>query len=196
MTGKKRVVSGMRPTGKLHLGHLVGALQNWVALQEQYDSFYFVADWHALTSDYADTSGLVTYAYDNVIDWIAAGRNKVKGDGSQNGNQQVARRTGGGHQGIVSPRMSQVSHNHRRGFRPADHRDAANDGEQRKHDRANGINVHERVERHAAEPARGVIAKPAGGPRMRRLVNRQGKDEDEKFNEDRRNIDRGQVGSV
>src|SRR5437667_10158369 len=73
MTGKKRVVSGMRPTGKLHLGHLVGALQNWVALQEQYDSFYFVADWHALTSDYADTSGLVTYAYDNVIDWIAAG---------------------------------------------------------------------------------------------------------------------------
>src|SRR5205809_7721359 len=73
MTGKKRVVSGMRPTGKLHLGHLVGALQNWVALQEQYDSFHFVADWHALTSDYADTSGLVTYAYDNVIDWIAAG---------------------------------------------------------------------------------------------------------------------------
>src|SRR5205809_4811006 len=73
MTGKKRVVSGMRPTGKLHLGHLVGALQNWVALQEQYDSFYFVADWHALTSDYADTSGLTAYAYDNVIDWIAAG---------------------------------------------------------------------------------------------------------------------------
>jgi tryptophanyl-tRNA synthetase len=73
MTTRKRVVSGMRPTGKLHVGHLVGALQNWVALQEQYDSFYFVADWHALTSDYADTRGLVTYAYDNVIDWIAAG---------------------------------------------------------------------------------------------------------------------------
>ena len=50
-----RVVSGMRPTGKLHLGHLVGALQNWVALQEQYDCFYFVADWHALTSEYANT---------------------------------------------------------------------------------------------------------------------------------------------
>ena len=49
----------MRPTGKLHLGHLVGALQNWVALQEQYDCFYFVADWHALTSDYADTAQLV-----------------------------------------------------------------------------------------------------------------------------------------
>ena len=71
-SSKKRVVSGMRPTGKLHLGHLVGALQNWVALQEQYDSFYFVADWHALTSDYADTSGL-TVPTNNVIDWIAAG---------------------------------------------------------------------------------------------------------------------------
>ena len=50
---KPRVVSGMRPTGKLHLGHLVGALQNWAKLQEPYDCFYFVADWHALTSDYA-----------------------------------------------------------------------------------------------------------------------------------------------
>ena len=54
---KPRVVSGMRPTGKLHLGHLVGALEQLGALQEQYDCFYFVADWHALTSDYADTSG-------------------------------------------------------------------------------------------------------------------------------------------
>ena len=52
---KPRVVSGMRPTGRLHLGHLVGALSNWVALQEQYDCFYFVADWHALTSEFADT---------------------------------------------------------------------------------------------------------------------------------------------
>ena len=51
LTTKKRVVSGMRPTGRLHLGHLVGALQNWVDLQRQYDCFYFVADWHALTSD-------------------------------------------------------------------------------------------------------------------------------------------------
>ncbi len=67
------MVSGMRPTGQLHLGHLVGALQNWVALQEQYDSFYFVADWHALTSDYADTSGLVNYAYDNLPDWNRPG---------------------------------------------------------------------------------------------------------------------------
>jgi tryptophanyl-tRNA synthetase len=63
----------MRPTGRLHLGHLVGALRNWVPLQDQYDCFYFVADWHALTSDYADTSGLVSSAYDNAADWIAAG---------------------------------------------------------------------------------------------------------------------------
>src|SRR5262249_17877122 len=70
---KSPVVSGMRPTGKLHLGHLVGALRNWVAFQEQYDCFYFVADWHALTSDYADTSHVTEYAADNVADWIAAG---------------------------------------------------------------------------------------------------------------------------
>ena len=70
---KSRVVSGMRPTGKLHLGHLVGALSNWVALQSTYDCLYFVADWHALTSDYADTAPLTSYAYDNAADWIAAG---------------------------------------------------------------------------------------------------------------------------
>jgi tryptophanyl-tRNA synthetase len=69
----KRVVSGMRPTGKLHLGHLVGALGNWAALQAQYECFYFVADWHALTSDYADTRRLTANALDNVADWIAAG---------------------------------------------------------------------------------------------------------------------------
>ena len=63
----------MRPTGKLHLGHLVGALNNWAALQDQYDCFYFVADWHALTSDYADTSEVVSNAYDMAADWIAAG---------------------------------------------------------------------------------------------------------------------------
>jgi tryptophanyl-tRNA synthetase len=70
---KPRVVSGMRPTGKLHLGHLVGALNNWAALQAQYDCFYFVADWHALTSDYANTSEIVANAYDMAADWIAAG---------------------------------------------------------------------------------------------------------------------------
>lgn len=72
-TTVQRVVSGMRPTGKLHLGHLVGALQNFVVLQEQYDCFYFIADWHALTTDYANTAELTTYAYDYVIDWMAAG---------------------------------------------------------------------------------------------------------------------------
>jgi len=70
---RRRVVSGMRPTGKLHLGHLVGALKNWVALQDDYDCYYFVADWHALTSHYADTSEVVASALDNVADWIAAG---------------------------------------------------------------------------------------------------------------------------
>jgi tryptophanyl-tRNA synthetase len=75
---KARVVSGMRPTGRLHLGHLVGALGNWVPLQAQYDCFYFVADWHALTSDFADTSQIVGYAYDNVADWIGAGLDPEK----------------------------------------------------------------------------------------------------------------------
>ena len=70
---RARVVSGMRPTGKLHLGHLVGALRNWVALQEQYECFYFVADWHALTSGYAETSEITASALDNVADWLAAG---------------------------------------------------------------------------------------------------------------------------
>src|SRR5262245_5548228 len=70
---KRRVVSGMRPTGKLHLGHLVGALQNWERLQAEYDCFYFVADWHALTSGYADTSDIVDNAIDNIADLLAAG---------------------------------------------------------------------------------------------------------------------------
>lgn len=71
--GKPRVVSGMRPTGRLHLGHLVGALNNWVDLQDKYDCFYLVVDWHALTSGYADTSGIVPNGYDMVADWIACG---------------------------------------------------------------------------------------------------------------------------
>jgi tryptophanyl-tRNA synthetase len=70
---KKRVVSGMRPTGRLHLGHLVGALQNWEQLQRQYDCFYFVADWHALTSHYASTGQIVEDALDNAADWLGAG---------------------------------------------------------------------------------------------------------------------------
>jgi tryptophanyl-tRNA synthetase len=68
----------MRPTGLLHLGHLVGALSNWVSLQDTYDCFYFVADWHALTSEYADTSKVVDSGYDMVADWIAAGLDPEK----------------------------------------------------------------------------------------------------------------------
>ncbi len=70
---KPRVVSGMRPTGRLHLGHLVGALQNWEQLQSVYDCYYFVADWHALTSHYASTEAITADALDNVADWIGAG---------------------------------------------------------------------------------------------------------------------------
>src|SRR4026208_208322 len=68
----------MRPTGRLHLGHLVGALGNWVPLQDKYDRFYFIADWHALTSDFADTSQIRSYAFENVADWIGAGLDPEK----------------------------------------------------------------------------------------------------------------------
>jgi tryptophanyl-tRNA synthetase len=68
----------MRPTGRLHLGHLVGALRNWVPMQEQYDCSYFVADWHALTSEYAATDDIAGFAYSNVADWIAAGLDPAK----------------------------------------------------------------------------------------------------------------------
>ncbi len=63
----------MRPTGKLHLGHLVGALRQWTNLQDSYECLYFIADWHALTSDYAKTDEISRYTYDNVTDWIATG---------------------------------------------------------------------------------------------------------------------------
>ena len=70
---KPRVLSGMRPTGKLHLGHLVGALDNWVRLQNQYDCFFFVADWHALTTDYAETSRVKQNILEMMNDMLAAG---------------------------------------------------------------------------------------------------------------------------
>src|SRR4029077_5934271 len=76
--GRVRVVSGMRPTGLLHIGHLVGALGNWVPLQEKYDCFYFVADWHALTSEFADTSRLVANVYETVAEWIVPGLDPEK----------------------------------------------------------------------------------------------------------------------
>jgi tryptophanyl-tRNA synthetase len=69
----RRVLSGMRPTGSLHLGHFVGALDNWVKLQEQYECFFFVADWHALTTDYADTTRVKQSSVDIVLDWLAVG---------------------------------------------------------------------------------------------------------------------------
>ena len=70
---KKRIVSGMRPTGKMHLGHLHGALDNWKNLQGEYECFYFIADWHALTSEYADTAIIKESILDIVIDWVSIG---------------------------------------------------------------------------------------------------------------------------
>ncbi|MFH0772194.1 MAG: tryptophan--tRNA ligase [Candidatus Omnitrophota bacterium] len=70
---KKRILSGMRPTGKLHLGHLAGALNNWVRMQQEYDCFYMVADYHALMSEYENPSTIKENIIDNVADWIACG---------------------------------------------------------------------------------------------------------------------------
>ncbi len=73
MTEKKRILSGMRPTGPLHLGNLLGALDNWIRMQDEYDCFYFIADWHALTSDYEDTNLIEEYRKEIMIDWLSAG---------------------------------------------------------------------------------------------------------------------------
>lgn len=70
---KKRIVSGMRPTGKMHLGHLHGALLNWKSLQDDFDCFYFIADWHALTSEYARPDVIRESTYDILMDWISMG---------------------------------------------------------------------------------------------------------------------------
>jgi tryptophanyl-tRNA synthetase len=70
---RKRVLSGMRPTGRLHMGHLFGALDNWRKLQEIYDCFFFIADWHALTTDYANPSNIGEFTIEVVLDWLAAG---------------------------------------------------------------------------------------------------------------------------
>jgi tryptophanyl-tRNA synthetase len=70
---EKRTLSGMRPTGVLHIGHYFGALKNWLELQDSMEAFFFVADWHALTSDYADTSGLRLYTEEMVKDWLCVG---------------------------------------------------------------------------------------------------------------------------
>ena len=73
MTEKKRILSGMRPTGPLHLGNYHGALKNWVDMQDEYDCFFFIADWHALTSDYEKTDTITPYTREMVIDWLSAG---------------------------------------------------------------------------------------------------------------------------
>jgi len=75
---RKRVLSGMRSTGKLHLGNYVGALQNWVRMQDEYECFFCVADWHALTTDYADTSRVKENSLEVALDWLAAGLDPEK----------------------------------------------------------------------------------------------------------------------
>lgn len=73
MAQKKRIMSGMRPTGKLHIGHYLGVLKNWVALQDEYDCYFAVADWHALTTKYDQTDELRQNVLDVVLDWLACG---------------------------------------------------------------------------------------------------------------------------
>jgi tryptophanyl-tRNA synthetase len=77
-SSRPRVLSGMRPTGKLHLGNYMGALANWVKLQDQYDCYFFIADWHALTSDYADPSQIEANTKDVLLDYLAAGLDPEK----------------------------------------------------------------------------------------------------------------------
>ena len=73
MEEKKRIMSGMRPTGRLHLGHYMGVITNWVNLQNEYDCYFSVADWHALTTGYDKTEHLKDNVYNVVIDWLACG---------------------------------------------------------------------------------------------------------------------------
>lgn len=78
MSENKRILSGMRPTGPLHLGHYFGVIANWVKLQEDYDCFFFVADWHALTSEYADPRKIKGFVPGLVKDWVASGLDPEK----------------------------------------------------------------------------------------------------------------------
>ncbi|MGD0293955.1 MAG: tryptophan--tRNA ligase [Terracidiphilus sp.] len=77
-SSRPRVLSGMRPTGKLHLGNYMGALANWVKLQDKYECYFFIADWHALTTDYADTSQIAANTLDVALDFLAAGLDPAK----------------------------------------------------------------------------------------------------------------------
>lgn len=78
VTRRARVLSGMRPTGRLHIGHYFGALKNWLKMQEEYDCFYFVADWHALTTHYADSSQVASNTLEVATDWLAVGLDPAK----------------------------------------------------------------------------------------------------------------------
>ena len=73
MENKKRIMSGMRPTGKLHLGHYLGVLKNWVNLQNDYDCYFSIADWHALTTKYNDTDLMKQNVQDVLLDWLCSG---------------------------------------------------------------------------------------------------------------------------
>ncbi len=78
MVEKRRILSGMRPTGRLHLGNFHGALVNWLQLQDQYECFFFVADWHALTTDYANPEFIKENTYQMIIDWLSVGLDPEK----------------------------------------------------------------------------------------------------------------------
>lgn len=78
MVAKKRILSGMRPTGPLHLGNLHGALLNWIDMQDKYDCFFFIADWHALTSDYENTGKISGFVREMMIDWLSVGLSSEK----------------------------------------------------------------------------------------------------------------------
>lgn len=78
METKKRIMSGMRPTGKLHLGHYFGVLKNWVELQNEFDSYFFIADWHALTTKYNQTQDLKQNVEEILLDWLSAGLDPCK----------------------------------------------------------------------------------------------------------------------
>ncbi len=78
MTTRKRILSGMRPTGPLHLGNYLGALANWVQLQDEYECFFFIADWHAITSDYENTAPISGHIRGMMIDWLSSGLSPEK----------------------------------------------------------------------------------------------------------------------
>jgi tryptophanyl-tRNA synthetase len=75
---KKRILSGMRPTGPMHIGHLLGALENWKRMQEEYGCFFMVADWHALMSEYATPGNIKKFTLENVNDWLCFGIDPAK----------------------------------------------------------------------------------------------------------------------